>query len=124
MMNLVIGIGVVLVMAILYMIFRVTTLVNVVKGEEGKVVSHNGINALLFPVFCVSSLILFFWYSYAHFDRYVMPVASEHGKITDSLFWITMGICVVAFVIISLAMFWFTYKYQYDKNRKAEFFAD
>jgi len=124
MMNLVIGIGVVLVLAILYMIFRVTTLVNVVKGEEGKVVSHNKINALLFPVFCVSSLILFFWYSYAHFDRYVMPVASEHGKITDSLFWITMGICVVAFVIISLAMFWFTYKYQYDKNRKAEFFAD
>ncbi len=123
MMNLVIGIGVVLVLLILFMIFRITTLVSVVKGDEGTD-SRNKLNAFLFPVFCVVALVLFFWYSYVHFDKYVLPVASEHGKVTDSLFWITMAICVIAFVIISIVMFWFTYKYQYDPNRKATFFAD
>jgi len=96
MMNLVIGIGVVLVLVILFMIFRVTTLVSVVKGDEGKVGSRNKINALLFPVFCVTSLVLFFWYSYAHYDRYVTGgfrarqnhrfiVLDYHGDLRDCL---------------------------------------
>ncbi len=123
-MNLVIGIGVVLVLVILYMIFRIGTLVRVVKGEEDEIGSANGVNAFLFMAFMIISLVGFFWYSYVHFDKYVLPVASEHGKITDELFWITMAICVVAFTIIFIVMFWFTYAYQYKKDRKAEFFAD
>ncbi len=124
MMNLIIGLGVVLVLVILFMIFRIGSLVGLVKGEKEKVGPANGINALLLVVFMVASLIAFYWYSYVHFDKYTLKVASEHGKLTDDLFWITMTICVVAFTIIFIAMFWFTYKYQYDKNRKAAFFSD
>ncbi|HEY5824384.1 MAG TPA: cytochrome c oxidase subunit II transmembrane domain-containing protein, partial [Cyclobacteriaceae bacterium] len=125
MMTLIIGLGVVLVLAILYMIFRIGNLVGVVKPKTAEEEdASNGIHGYLFILFTIGSLILFFWYSYAHFDKYTLPVASEHGKITDNLFWITMAITVIAFVIISIVMFWFTFKYRYNKNRKAEYFPD
>jgi cytochrome c oxidase subunit II len=125
MMSLIIIIGVVLVMAILYLIFRVSSLVSVAKGKDDNQVSEsNGNHATLFIIFLAVSLIGFFWYSYTHFDSYTLPVASEHGKVTDTLFWITMGVTVVAFVIISIVMFAFLYKYQYKEGRKAAFFPD
>jgi cytochrome c oxidase subunit 2 len=72
----------------------------------------------------IVSLVGFFWYSYENFDRYQLPVASEHGVKTDGLFWTTMAVTVVAFTIISIVMFIFLYKYQYKKERKASFFPD
>lgn len=124
MMNLIIGFGVVLVLVIVYMIFRITNLVSLVKSDREKADSGNGIHAFLFMAFMILSLVGFYWYSYAHFDSYVLPVASEHGVVTDHLFWITMVICVVAFTIIFIVMFWFTYKYQYQEGRKAAYFVD
>ena len=123
-MSLIIGIGVVLVLGILYMIFRIGNLVDVVKKEEEDLSSGNSIHGYLFMAFSILSLGGFFWYSYANFDRYVLPVASEHGAVTDYLFWVTMVVIVVAFTIISLVMFWFTFKYRYQKGRKAEYLAD
>ncbi len=61
---------------------------------------------------------------FAYYDDYTMPVASEHGAHTDLLFWITMGVTVVAFVIISIIMFVFIYQYQYQEGRKAKYFPD
>lgn len=124
-MSLIIGIGVVLVLAILYMIFRIGNLVGLVKGKADEVDEDaNAIHGWLFMAFLIGGLALFGWYSYAHIDSYELPVASEHGKLTDRLFWITMAIIVFAFVIISIGMFWFTLKYSYKKDRKADFFAD
>ncbi|MBK5279233.1 MAG: cytochrome c oxidase subunit II [Bacteroidia bacterium] len=125
MMSLIIGLGVVLVLGILYMIFRIGNLVGLVKkDEEVDIESGNSIHGYLFLVFTILGLGLFFWYSFAHFKSYELPVASEHGVVTDNLFWVTMVVIVVAFVIISLAMFWFIFKYRYDKNRRAEYIAD
>jgi len=124
MMSLVIGIGVVLVLVILYMIFRIGSLVRVMSGPEKPGGSANKINAALFLVFTVVAFALFFWYSFSHFEDCQLPVASEHGKITDQLFWITMAIVVAAFTVISIVMFWFTYKYQYKEGRKVEFLTD
>jgi cytochrome c oxidase subunit II len=123
MMSVIVGLGVILVLAILYMIFRIGNLVGLVKGKETSD-PYNNLNGFLFMAFSVLSIAGFLWYSYAHFDSYTLPIASIHGKITDGLFWLTMGITVVAFVIISIAMFWFTYKYRYNPNRRAEFISD
>ena len=82
-MSIILGVGVVLILVILFMIFRIGNLVGLVKEDRKKVGSGNRINAALFLVFIAVSLILFFWYSFAHFDKYTLPVASEHGKITD-----------------------------------------
>jgi cytochrome c oxidase subunit 2 len=124
MMSVIIGLGVVLVLAILYMIFRIGNLVVLMKGQEGKVDAFNKLNALLFPVFGIISIGTFLWYSFSHFSLYELPVASAHGVITDGLFWITMWITVIAFIIISIAMFWFLFKYQHREGQKAEFFTD
>jgi len=124
MMSLIIGVGLVLVLGILYMIFRIGNLVGLVKNEEQDIESGNDIHGYLFMVFIILGLGLFFWYSFAHFKSYTLPVASEHGVVTDNLFWVTMVVIVVAFVIISLAMFWFIFKYRYNKNRRAEYIAD
>ena len=125
MMNSIIVLGVILVLAILYLIFRVGSLVTVAKGEQdSRVEKGNGVHATLFLLFIIVSLTGFFWYSYTYFEDYNLPLASEHGAETDKLFWITMGITVVAFAIISIVMFVFIYKYRYDSTRKAAFFPD
>lgn len=124
MMSLIIGLGVVLVLAILYLIFRIGNLVGLVKGKKEEGTSWNSVNAYLLMLFMIVGLIGFFWYSFAHFDSYNLPVASEHGEVTDYLFWVTMAVTVVAFVLIFIVMFWFTFKYRYEEGRKAAFFAD
>ena len=125
MMTLIIVFGVVLVLVILYLIFRISNLVGIAKGsEEESFAKSNRIHALLFVLFGVFGLGGFFWYSFTHFDSYTLPVASVHGSWTDSLFWITMGITVVAFTIISIVKFAFIYQYQYKEGRKATYFAD
>lgn len=125
MMSLIIVVGVVLVLTILYLIFRISSLVGIAKGKKVDEVSeNNGIHATLFVVFMLLGLGAFFWYSYTHFDSYNLPVASEHGVVTDTLFWITMGISVAAFVIIFIFMIVFVYAYQYKEGRKATFYPD
>lgn len=125
MMSLIIGLGVILIFVILYQILKVGRLVGVAKGKDhNKIGTSNRVNAALFIVFMVVSLGSFFWYSFAFFSDYTLPVASIHGKETDTLFWTTMAVTVVAFTIISIVMFVFIYKYQYDENRKAKYFAD
>jgi len=126
MMSLIIGLGVVLLLGILYLIFRIGNLVGLVKGkeEEEEDSSWNTINAYLLLFFMIGGLGWFFWYSYVHFEGYTLPVASEHGAVTDYLFWLTMAVTVVSFALIFIVMFWFTFKYRYQKGRKAVFFAD
>lgn len=125
MMNILIGVGIVLVLVILYLIFRIGSLIGVVKAKTPQEQeSSNGLHGYLFLFFLIGSLTWFFWYSFANFEDYSLPVASEHGVVTDNLFWVTMGITIVAFVIISIVMFWFTFKYRYSKSRRASFFPD
>ena len=125
MMSLIISLGVILILAILYMIFRVSNLITIAKGpRDEKAGTDNKVNAALFIVFMVVSFVGFFWYSFAYFEDYNLPVASDHGKWTDTLFWITMAVTVVAFTIISVIMFVFIYQYQYREGQKAKYYPD
>lgn len=125
MMSLIIGLGVLLVLVILYQIYRVSRLVGVAKGDHNDRTSPgNSLHAALFIVFIVVGLVAFFWYSYAYFEDYTLPIASVHGKVTDNLFWITMAVTVAAFSIISVVMFVFIYQYRYKEGRKAKFYPD
>jgi cytochrome c oxidase subunit 2 len=125
MTSLIIGLSVILVLIILYLIFRVSNLMSIAKGTKSdRTDSSNSLNAALFIVFMVVSLGVFFWYSFAFFEDYTLPIASVHGAHTDTLFWITMAVTVVAFSIISIIMFVFIYQYRYQEGRKAKFYPD
>lgn len=128
MTNLIIGLGVVLILIILYLIFRISNLVSLAKVRddkaESRVDSSNATNATLFLVFTIVALTGFFWYSVTHFDTYNLPVASVHGTWTDTLFWITMAVTVIAFSIISVIMGVFVFKFQHKEGRRAKFYPD
>ena len=128
MTNLIIGLGVVLILIILFLLFRVASLVSLARTRdektEARVDSSNSVNALLFLIFTIVALGGFFWYSFTYFEDYNLPVASDHGAWTDTLFWITMGVTVVAFSIISVVMAVFVFSYQHREGRKAKFYPD
>lgn len=118
-----IALAVFLVVAILLLIFRVGRLIGVVRGTGDKVVtSSNNLNAIMMVVFMVGFFGLSAWYSWANFDAYDPPVASEHGELTDKLFWRTMWITGLVFVVTNILLFWFSYKYRFRADKKALFY--
>jgi cytochrome c oxidase subunit 2 len=120
-----IGIGVILVLVILFLLFRVQSLLNVARGSDKKIEStSNRVNGGLFLLFLILATAAFFWYSIAEVDRYVLPIASEHGLLTDKMFWITTIITGIVFVLAHGALFYFAFKYQYKDTNKAYFYPD
>ena len=125
MLSVVIAIGVVLLLVILFTIFRILRLVSVARGSDKKTVSSgNKINGLLFMVFLVVMGGLMVWYSVGEFDKYDPPVASEHGVRVDNIFWITMGCTGFIFILTHILLFYFSYRYQYAEDKKALFYPD
>lgn len=117
--------GVALLVAILYLVFRVQILISVMKGSYQKRAGFsNKVNAFLFPVFLVAGLLGMYWSFKASSKDFLPESASEHGVITDQLFWISMGIITLALVVTHVLLFYFAYRYQYSDNRKAEYFPD
>lgn len=117
--------GGLLILAIVLLVYRLHTLVSVIRSSgKKKVSSSNKINAALMMVFLILGLIFTTWYSIKEFDTYNLPVASEHGVITDRLFWVTMAITGFVFVLTHILLFYYPFKYQYKENAKALFFPD
>lgn len=125
-MELIVIAGIVLVVVILFLVFRIATLVGVLKGTDKKFGGgqSNQVNAILLLAFVVISGIVLAWYAYTRYDEYTMPVASEHGVITDNLFMVTTVVTGIVFVITQVLLFYFPYKYQYKEDRKAFFYPD
>jgi cytochrome c oxidase subunit 2 len=123
MLNLVIWLAVILIVAILVTIFRAHTLVQVMKEKKAEDIGKsNNVNGTLFMVFLVLGVILFAAYSYTQFERYTVPVASEHGAITFRLFWITMAVTIFVFIGTHIFLFYFAYKYKHQEDQKAYFY--
>ena len=111
MLNIVVLVAVVLILAILVIIFRVSTLINVAKGkEEERASKDNRVQAALMIVFLVAGLVGFFYYSFGGLDEdYNQPIASEHGVVTEQLFWVTMAITCVVFIVTQIFLFGFAH---------------
>lgn len=125
MYGLLIAIGVVLLLSVIWMVYRIQTLISVAKGSDKKIqTTSNRVNAFLFVVFLVGTFGLMTWYSIKEFSNYQLPIASEHGVITDRLFWITMAVTGFIFILTHILLFWFPYKYQYKTDRKASYYPD
>ncbi|HSI78648.1 MAG TPA: cytochrome c oxidase subunit II [Lunatimonas sp.] len=120
-----IAIGVVLLLSVIWMVYRIQTLISVAKGSDKKIqTTSNKVNAALFVVFLVGTFVLMTWYSIKEFSNYQLPIASEHGVVTDRLFWITMAVTGFIFILTHILLFWFPYKYQYRTDRRASYYPD
>jgi cytochrome c oxidase subunit 2 len=51
------------------------------------------------------------------------PIASVHGHAMERMFWITMAVIGLAFLLTQVLLFWYSYKYQHKEGRRAYFFA-
>ncbi len=120
-----IALGVLLIIGILILMFRVEILVGVARKKDDTDPgsgSSNNVNAWLFILFALVGTALFLWYSFGEADRYTLPLASDHGFETDQLFNITMWITGVVFVITNIVLFYFSYRYRYRKGQKAVYY--
>jgi cytochrome c oxidase subunit 2 len=125
MFGILLAIGIVILIAILLLIYRIYTLVSVVRGADKiRVSTSNKVNGILFLVFLIVFGGWFFYYSFAAYDSYQLPLASEHGDRYEQLFWATTWVTVAVFVLTHIALFVFSFKYQYKEGRKAAFYPD
>jgi len=120
-----IGLGAILVLVILLLLFRVQSLLNVAKGSDKKIEStSNRVNGALMLLFFILLIVGVFWYSIVAFDDYKLPLASEHGILTDKMFWVTTIITGIVFILANGALFYFSFRYQYKESNKALFYPD
>jgi len=123
MLTAIIAISAVLLLVIFALVFRVQTLVSVLKGSaDNNGGGLNKLSALLFLVFLVVGLSAFYYYTFT-LDYHLPESASEHGLKTDKMFLISMIIIIIAFTITQIMLFTFSYLFQYKEGRKASFYA-
>ncbi|MCG8475893.1 MAG: cytochrome c oxidase subunit II [Cytophagales bacterium] len=125
MMKLVIAAGGIMILVALFLIFRIYTLASAAKGKNKKPVdSSNKWNAALIVLSIGGMLVAAAWYSVKYFDDYTVPVASEHGTEVSRLFWWTMAVTGIVFIVTHILLFVFSARYQYSEKRKARFYPD
>ncbi|WP_018477333.1 cytochrome c oxidase subunit II [Pontibacter roseus] len=64
----------------------------------------------------------FAWSFSDSWDEMNQPLASVHGGWTDSLFWTTMVVIGIVFVITQILLFWYSYKYQHQDDKRAYYY--
>lgn len=93
------------------------------KKEEDISTSSNKMNANLWLIFMIA-FFGFFIYQLVNYTDMFLPVsASEHGVEIDKLLNINWIIIITVFFIVNFLLFFFSWKYVHNKNRKAYFFA-
>jgi len=118
-------IAAILILGILLLLLRVQVLLSVMNGTyQKRVGKSNKVNGFLFLVFLIVGFIAFVW-SYSSASAHFLPEsASLHGLSVDKMFWVTMFILTLAFLITHFFIFFFAYKYQYSEDRKAYFYPE
>jgi cytochrome c oxidase subunit 2 len=93
------------------------------KNKEEEIsAADNKLNANLMLVW----MFLFFVgtvFLYVRYGDYLPVSASAHGVDVDKLMNVNIWMITIAFFIVNFFLFYFAWKYQFKKGRKAKFFA-
>lgn len=124
-MNLLIILAIVLGIIALSKVVKVLEQASFAKGENTYEpnAKENKMQALLMPLFLIAYFAFVAWQVIAWGDRMLPIAASEHGLIVDQLMNTTWIIIIPVFIGTHILLFYFAWKYAYDKNRRAQFFA-
>lgn len=126
MITLAIGLSIVLLLVILFLLFRIGTLASIFRGSTqraaGTTKTSNKVNSILMLLFLIVGGAAFAWSFADAWDDMNQPIASVHGGWTDSLFWTTMIVIGIVFVITQILLFWYSYKYQHKDEKRAYYY--
>ena len=118
---------IILITVVLVQIGKVTELTAQIKGEREVMRDSSKWNGWLSVGFMVVFLIGTMWSAW-HYKNVMLgygphEAASAHGKELDGMFNLTLIFTGIVFVITTVALFWFAYKFRWRENRKAQFIA-
>lgn len=115
---------VIMIFVVIFQISKASEYVSVLKGEEKARKQTNKINAFLLIVFLILGLAGCWWCNELFYGKtlFVQGAASEHGEKIDLMLYITIGVTGVVFLITQILLFWFSFKYQENDERKAYYF--
>ncbi|MEJ8758259.1 cytochrome c oxidase subunit II [Pontibacter sp. H259] len=126
MITIAIVLSILLLLVVLFLMFRIGTLASIFRGSSeraaGTTKTSNTVNSMLMLLFLILGGIAFAWSFSASWDEMNQPLASVHGEWTDSLFWTTMIIIGIVFVITQILLFWYSYKYQHKDEKRAYYY--
>jgi len=125
MTNILIVVVVILLVATLVQILRVSELLSEIKNKDVNEVTDkdNNTQGLLFLIVGFGFLIFVVWQMATWNHLLLPPASSVHGTQIDFLMKISMGLILVVFFVLSPVLFYFVYKYRGKKTNKAYFFS-
>ena len=114
-----------LIFVVIFQIAKASEYVSILKGEENSRKQNNKINGFLMIVFLVLGFVGVYVCNEMLFSKTLLAQesASVQGEKLDQMLWITLIITGIVFVVTQVLLFWFSFKYQENENRKVFFFA-
>ena len=125
MTNILIIVVVILLVATLVQITRVSELLSEIKNKDVNEVTDkdNNTQGLLFLIVGFGFLVFVVWQMITWNHLLLPPASSVHGTQVDFLMKMSMGLILIVFFILSPILFYFLYKYRGKKSNKAYFFS-
>ncbi len=108
---------------VLYQLFRLNVLTSVFRGSfEKRASTSNRANAILFLLFLIIGGAAFAWSFKEYKPEFMIPVGSVHGKWIETMFWTSMLVIGFVFVVTQVLLFYYSYKYQFQEDKKAYYY--
>jgi cytochrome c oxidase subunit 2 len=112
--------------AISSLIWQIVKLIGLTKNDQIVTKKENNINGWLMLATMIFLYVLMVYYMFFGGRDVLLPrqAGSEEGAHIDNLFMMTMGLILVVQFITQFLVYYFTFKYRGNIDRKAAFFAD
>jgi cytochrome c oxidase subunit II len=116
---------VVMIFVVIFQIAKASEYVSVLKGEDVTRKQTNKINGFLLISFLILGLIGVYVCNHWYYGKtlFVQGSGSKEGEKIDFMLYLTIAVTGVVFIVTQILLFWFAFKYQEDRTKKAYFFA-
>lgn len=105
-------------------ISKTSQLIDVIKGDKEDEIGNNKQLALIFASLGIFLFIYVVVSAYKNYHKFLPVSASEQGVWIDQVMNITLILTGVVCLITNFLLFYFVYKFQYKKGRRAYYFPD
>ncbi|MCC6721511.1 MAG: c-type cytochrome [Bacteroidia bacterium] len=119
--NWLIAILFIILISIIFLLVKITDRITELSGKE--IIKWDNVNAFLLIAILTIGMAAAFWEFFVHGKLIMSEAATEYGRKTDRMFYITLFFTGVVFVITEILLFWFAFKYRKRKGTKALHYA-